>query len=175
MYSGTVTLFNRYKSRLGDMWYPTVIHGVNIQIDKAAIIAKYGAESKDNAILNIKYEHVVTNNPKEGELLFRAFIKCQRVINGEKVFVGKEWLSPKEWEHQTNDKLPETITFASGSSNEFDFFMLGEYPTIEPIHDSDFDMDNGFYNYVNDEYDFVFAITSVAQYSAIPHFEIMGA
>lgn len=149
MYSGTVTLFNRYKSRLGDMWYPTVIHGVNIQIDKAAIIAKYGAESKDNAILNVKY-HILDNTKMVG---------------------NKPYFPPKEWERQTNDKLPETITFASGV--DFDFFMLGEYPTTEPISDDDYI--DGFYDYVNDEYDFVFAITSVAQYSAIPHFEIMGA
>lgn len=149
MYSGTVTLFNRYKSRLGDMWYPTVIHGVNIQIDKAAIIAKYGVESKDNAILNVKY-HIVDSN----------------------VMVGnKPYFPPKEWERQTNDKLADSITFTSGT--DFDFFMLGEYPTIEPISDDDYI--DGFYDYVNDEYDFVFAITSVAQYSAIPHFEIMGA
>lgn len=173
MYSGTITLFNHYKSRLGDMWYPTVIHGVNIQIDKAAIMAKYGAESKDNAILNVKYEHVVINDPTEGELLFRAFIKCQRVINGEKVFVGKEWFPPKEWGNQTNDKLPETITFSSGKG--FDFFMLGEYENLNPIPDNDVLWPNGFYDYMNAEYDFVFAITSVAQYSVIPHFEIMGA
>lgn len=148
MYSGTVTLFNRYKSRLGDMWYPTVIHGVNIQIDKAAIIAKYGAESKDNAILNVRY-HIVDSN----------------------VMVGnKPYFPPKEWERQTNDKLSESITFTSGI--DFDFFVLEEYPTKDPIADDDYI--DGFYNYVNDEYDFVFAITSVAQYSAIPHFEIMG-
>lgn len=149
MYSGTITLFNHYKSRLGDMWYPTVIHGVNIQIDKAAIIAKYGSESKDNAILNIHYN----------------------TVNGQIMIDGKPYFPPKEWERQTNDKLPETITFTSGV--DFDFFMLGEYPTTNPIADDDYI--DGFYNYVNDEYDFVFAITSVAQYSAIPHFEIMGA
>lgn len=149
MYCGTITLFNHYKSRLGDMWYPTVIHGVNIQIDKAAIIAKYGAESKDNAILNVRY-HIIDSN----------------------IMVGsKPYFPPKEWERQTNDKLSETITFTSGV--DFDFFMLGEYPTTNPITDDDYI--DGFYNYVNDEYDFVFAITSVAQYSAIPHFEIMGA
>lgn len=149
MYCGTITLFNHYKSRLGDMWYPTVIHGVNIQIDKAAIIAKYGAESKDNAILNVRY-HIVDSNAMVG---------------------NKPYFPPKEWERQTNDKLSETITFTSGV--DFDFFMLGEYPTTNPIADDDYT--DGFYNYVNDEYDFVFAITSVAQYSAIPHFEIMGA
>ena len=149
MYCGTITLFNHYKSRLGDMWYPTVIHGVNIQIDKAAIIAKYGAESKDNAILNVRY-HIVDSNTMVG---------------------NKPYFPPKEWERQTNDKLSETITFTSGV--DFDFFMLGEYPTTNPIADDDYI--DGFYNYVNDEYDFVFAITSVAEYSVIPHFEIMGA
>ena len=154
MYSDTVTVFNRYvDSFKNTVWYPSVIKGVNLNIDKAAIVAKYGAESKDNAVLNIHYQAV-----------------------DRQIFIdGKPYLPPKEWDRQTNDKLTETITFASGSSDEFDFFMLGEYPTVEPIQDSDFDINNGFYNYVNDEYDFVFAITSVAQYSAIPHFEIMGA
>ena len=149
MYSDKITLFNHYKSRLGDMWYPTVIDGVNLLIDKASIVAKYGAESKDNAILNVRYH----------------------ILDGTKMVGNKPYLPPKEWERQTNDKLADSITFTSGT--DFDFFMLGEYPTTEPIKDDDY-LD-GFYNHVNDEYDYVFAITSVAQYTAIPHFEIMGA
>lgn len=149
MYSDTITLFNRYESRLGDMWYPTVIKGVNLNIDKAAIIAKYGAESKDNAVLNIRY----------------------KVADGKVVIADKVYLPPKEWDRQTNDKLAESLTFTSGK--DFDFFMLGEYESTEPIADDDYI--DGFYNYMNDNYDYVFAITSVAQYSVIPHFEIMGA
>lgn len=148
MFSDTVTVFNRYKSRLGDMWYPTVIYGANLQIDKAAIIAKYGAESKDNAILNIHYQ----------------------LVDGQIVINGKPYLPPKEWDVQTNDKLPNTITFTGGT--DFDFFVLGEYPVIDPIADDDY-LD-GFYNHVNSSYDFVFSISSVAQYSTIPHFEILG-
>lgn len=149
MYSDTITLFNRYESRLGDMWYPTVIKGVNLNIDKAAIIAKYGAESKDNAVLNIRY----------------------KVADGKVVIADKVYLPPKEWDRQTNDKLAESLTFTSGK--DFDFFILGEYESTEPIADDDYI--DGFYNYVNDNYDYVFAITAVAQYSVIPHFEIMGA
>lgn len=149
MFADTVTVFNRYVSRLGDMWYPTVIHNANLLIDKAAIIAKYGAESNDNAILNIHYD----------------------LVDGQIMVDGKPYLPPKEWSHQTNDKLPESITFTSGK--DFDFFMLGEYESTEPIADDDYI--DGFYNYINDEYDFVFAVTSVAKYTAIPHFEIMGA
>jgi hypothetical protein len=43
-----------------------------------------------------------------------------------------------------------------------------------PIKDDDYGRE-GFYNYMNDRYDYVFAITKVAEYSVIPHFEIMGA
>lgn len=149
MFADTVTVFNRYVSRLGDMWYPTVIHNANLLIDKAAIIAKYGAESNDNAILNIHYN----------------------LVDGQIMVDGKPYLPPKEWSHQTNDKLPESITFTSGK--DFDFFMLGEYESTEPIADDNYV--DGFYNYINDEYDYVFAVTSVAKYTAIPHFEIMGA
>ena len=149
MFADTVTVFNRYVSRLGDMWYPTVIHNANLLIDKAAIIAKYGAESNDNAILNIHYD----------------------LVDGQIMVDGKPYLQPKEWSHQTNDKLPESITFTSGK--DFDFFMLGEYESTEPIADDNYV--DGFYNYINDEYDYVFAVTSVAKYTAIPHFEIMGA
>lgn len=150
MFSDTITVFNSYKDSFKRItWYPTVIHGVNLLIDKAAIIAKYGAESKDNAILNIHYD----------------------IVNGQILIGGKPYLPPKEWSNQTNDKLPESITFASGKA--FDFFMLGEYKNKEPIADDDYI--DGFYNHINDEYDFVFAVTSVAKYTAIPHFEIMGA
>ena len=148
MYSDKITLFNHYKSRLGDMWYPTVIDGVNLLIDKAAIVAKYGAESKDNALLNIHYQ----------------------TVDGQIMIDGKPYLPPKEWERQTNDKLADSITFASGL--DFDFFILGEYPEIKPILDEDYR--NGFFEEVKKEYDFVFAITSVAMYSVIPHFEITG-
>lgn len=149
MFSDVVTVFNHYKSRLGDMWYPTVVRNANLLIDKAAIVAKYGAESKDNAILNIHYQ----------------------IVDGQILIDGKPYIPPKEWERQTNDKLAESITFTSGT--DFDFFMLGEYHTTKPIADDDYV--DGFYNHVNSEYDFVFAVTSVAKYTAIPHFEIMGA
>lgn len=149
MFSDVVTVFNHYKSHLGDVWYPSVIHGANINLDKAAIKAKFGAESKDNVVLNVRYMNV----------------------SGKKMVGGKEWLPPKEWKRQTNDLLAESITFASGT--DFDFFMLGAYPITEPIKDEDYK--NGFFDEVKKEYDYVFAITSVANYSVIPHFEIMGA
>lgn len=152
MYNDTVTLFCQYKDQRKNItWYPTILHNVNLNKDKAAIIAQYGAESQDKAVLNVRY----------------------RLDNG-KIMVGdKIWLPPKEWDRQTNDLLSSSLTFTDGQ--EFDFFYEGEWPDENPIGDEDYGID-GFYNYMNRYYDYVFAITSVGgPYSVIPHFEIMGA
>ena len=148
MYSDTVTVFNRYRSKLGDMWYPTVLRGVDLNTDRANIVAKYGEASADTAVLHIKYE----------------------LIKDQKTIAGKPYLPPKEWERQTNDMLAESITFTSGQ--DFDFFWRGEWPDDDPISDEDY-LD-GFYSYMNSRHDDVYAITRHAWYSLIPHFEIGG-
>lgn len=61
------------------------------------------------------------------------------------------------------------ITFHDGDL--FDFFWEGEW--TETVNDEDYP--NGFFDYMKKNHDMVFAITSVARYSVIPHFEIMGA
>lgn len=147
MYLDKITLFNLYRSSLGDVWYPHVIENANLIVDKAAVVAKYGEESKDNAILNIHFQNE----------------------DGQITVSGKPYFPPKEWERQTNDKLADSVTFDTG--NDFSFFMLGEYPDLNPIADEDY---NGFFEYVVENYDFVFAVTSVAMYKTIPHFEITG-
>lgn len=149
MYTDTITLFNLYQSSLGDMWYPTILHNVYLSIDRAAIIAKYGAESKDNAILHVQYE-------KRDDGIYIA---------------NKKYLPPKEWDRQTNDTLSDTVTFSSGT--DFDFFIEGEWKDNMPISDNDYP--SNFYNYMNSYHDNCFRITSAAKYTVIPHFEIMGA
>lgn len=145
MYQDTITLFNRKPGDRGqpDTWYPTVIRNVNLNIDRAAILAKYGAESQDNAMLSIRY------SKKDGEIQI----------------AGKPWMPPKEW-----DRTEDSLTFTGGTN--FDFFWKGEW-TGGIINDSDYG-DEGFYNYMNREHDYVFVVSSVAMYSVIPHFEIMG-
>ncbi len=147
MYNTTVTLFNRKEGRMGDTWYPSILRNVHLNIDKAAIIAKYGAETQDNAILNVRY------------------------IGESKMVGAKPWLPPKQWDTQI---LPEkALTFTEGT--RFDFFWLGEWPDEEPLYDADYTADGDFYTYMNRTYDYVFAITSVGgPYTVIPHFEILG-
>ena len=151
MYGDTVTLFNRYHSRVdGGTWYPTILRGVDLNIDKAAILAKYGAESNDTAKLHVKYR-------QEPSGIYVA---------------DKPYLPPKEWDAQTNDRLALSLTFTGG--DDFDFFYIGEWDG-GIVSDNDYpSYDDGFYGYMNDKHDFVFAITSVACYSVIPHFEIMA-
>lgn len=147
MYSDTITLFCRREDKQKNVtWYPHVLRGVHLNMDTAAIVAKYGAESQDSVALNIRY-----------------------TTDGEKKLVcGKQWLPPKEWQKQTDE---DTLTFTSGQ--KFDFFCVGTWGGGSPIDDSTYGID-GFYDYMNAKSDYVYAITSVAMYTVIPHFEIMA-
>lgn len=156
IYSKTVTVFNYYESPTsGDaMWYPHILHNVDLNTDRGAIIKKYGADSTDNAQLHIQYYMHATNHDVDGIM-----------ISTEDGMIP--WRSPKEWKRQTNDKLSESITFGPD-----DFFWEGEW-TGGNVNDGDYR--NGFYQYMNNSHDFVFKITSVGgPYTVIPHFEILG-
>lgn len=146
----TVTVFNFYESSTASVWYPHVISGVSLYTDRGAILKKYGPDSADNAEMHIPYTEK----------------------DGQKIIVdaaGKElpWLPPKEWKRQVNDSLDDTITFSAD-----DFFIEGVWDggTVD-----DGDYREGFYQYMNNRYDFCFAITSAGgPYTVIPHFEILG-
>lgn len=148
MYADTITLFNRYDAGDEDIWLPTILKGVDLNIDKAAIVATYGENSTDNA---------------------RLHVRC--VIDDGDITIGnKTYLPPKLWKAQSQEQAATSVTFASGQS--FDFFVVGEWGSNIPIEDADYV--NGFYDFCNNIYDYCFAITSVARYSVIPHFEIMA-
>lgn len=150
MYKDTITLFNRYTIKDRKViWYPTIMRGVNLNVDKASIVAKYGSNSQDNAILNVKY---------------------QNTDDGVKVS-DKLYLLPKEWSKHTENALKESFTFIAGTQ-EFDFFYIGEWKNEDNIFDDDYI--NGFYSHMKNNYDNVFAITSVSKFSVIPHFEVVG-
>lgn len=156
MFNDTVTLFNRYYSptmgrETGNTWYATVLHNVHVNMDRAAIIAKYGAETDDSAMLNVHYER-----------------------REDGIYIdGKKWLPPIEWDKQPNDDYANTITFTPGTY--FDFWIVGEWDGESPVFDKDYETASNFYEYLRDTRDNVFAITSVGgPYSVIPHFEITG-
>lgn len=150
MYQDTVTLFNRKRSRLGDMWYPTVLHNVNVNTDKAVMVSTYGEQSQNSAILNVKFD-----------------IDEYGTVKVEEKFFCK----PIEWDNRDVDELPECISFKSG--DDFDFFVIGDYSEFERSENDD-DYPEGFFQYIKENYDDVFVITSYSMYSVIPHFEIAG-
>ena len=170
MYSDTVTLFNRCGNRLGAMWHSTVLRNVNLDMDKSAIVAKYGPDSKDSAVLNVHYTIEDLGGDES---------QCKQIpwLQGKKIVIAdKIWLPSNQWRAQVNDALPGTITFEGG--NSFDFFWFGEWTGASVISDDDYSSDEGFYGYMNRTWDYVFAITAVGgpynNHGLLQHFEIMG-
>ena len=150
LYKQTVTLFNRVKDKIsGDsIWYPTVLHGVHLVVDKSSTWGMQGGRETDDVRLHVRYG-----------------IGEDGIVIGE-----KPWYEPKAWRKLIEPE--KAITFAFGD-DDFDFFMEGEFNELPaPISDDSFK--KGFYNYMNANYDNVFAITSVSKYNLIPHFEIMA-
>lgn len=180
IYKQTITLFNRVKIQDSDdsMWIPTVIEGVHLITTSASAWNTRGERETDDVRLHIRYSS--TGND--------VLISCKGADGG---IVQKKWYEPKAWRKlaklidstavagvevagETDVVHGNLITFAFGDTEAFDFFMEGAYENVgEPILDSDYER-RGFYNYMNANYDNVFAITSVAKYNLIPHFEIMA-
>lgn len=148
MYSETVTIFNRLQVGQVITWYPTVLHNVDLNVDKGANVTKTGLESADTAKLHIKY----------------------KLVDGAITIKDKAYKRPKEWSAQATGVHANTITFAGG-----DFFVRGEYPET-PVNDADpLYKALLFYNYINKTRDDVYLITTVGgPYKLIPHFEIGG-
>ena len=147
MYSDTVTIFNRKTAADGSVrWYPTVLEGVDLNTDRAAIAARYGHEDRSRAALHVPW-----------------------VRGGDGPMVsGKRWLPPEDWRRQEDPA--GAVTFAVGEA--FDFFIEGVWDQAGPVRDADFR--GGLYASLLRERDGVFAVTSAAMFSVIPHFEITG-
>lgn len=147
MYQDTITLFNRTENT----WKATVLPHVDLNADRAALIAKYGADSKDKASLHIRY--VPTENGDSVDT--DSGQPC--TVKGPKEYAGADG----------------TVAFRPASTGEVvDFFLEGEWDGEPVINDGDYDA--GFFDYMSATRDGVYTITSVARYSVIPHFEILG-
>lgn len=148
MYDRTITVFNRSGSeKNGFVWFPTIIDGVNLVVDKGAVMAKTGLSDADKANLHIRYISV----------------------EGRPLVEGKSYLLPKEWNAQTYEGKMLSITFNEGH----DFFIEGEYPEEVIVEDESI-YANGLLSYMKSKYDNVFKINTVGKYNLIPHFEIGG-
>ena len=158
LYKQTVTLFNRVSAKSGEVfWYPTVINGVHLITTKSSSWSGRAENESDDVRLHIQY------TPSGSD----ALIKC-----ADDQF--KKWLEPKVWRRLPQEEKLENLTFAFGDAEVFDFFVEGVFAGASgPISDSAYER-KGFYNFMNSQFDGVYAITSVSRYNLIPHFEIMA-
>lgn len=191
MYRDIVTVFNRTKTREGDIWYPTVIPGVNLNMDRGAIVAKYGEQSQDNCILNVRYKNLkkaYVNKADGGNFLdyesgveldggdFFDYSSGDDFDGGTFADWADEveelkartitWLSPKQWARQSDKS--GYVTFAPE-----DFFWAGVWKGSDSIPDANYG-DMSFFEYMTTNYDYVFRITNINYFSVIPHLEIAG-
>ena len=135
MFGDVITVFNRK----GALWYPTILEGVNLNIDRSMVVKEYGEQSTDTCVLNV---HLPAEKP---------------------------YLPPKEW--QALEDPSTAFTFTPGQ--KYDFFYAGRWDWLIPVADSDYGM-MSFYDYMNKNEDFVYAVTGCAYFSVIPHLEVTG-
>lgn len=144
MYTDTVTVFNKRKTELGDIWYPCILNGVNLTTDRAANQAKTGLENADTANLFVHYQKV----------------------DGKIMISDRRYYPPKEWA-ALND-VSKTITFIDGVT----FFIRGEYAENLVADEEYRDGLQSYLNKTRDDCYRVTSVGG--PYKLIPHFEIGG-
>lgn len=150
MYSETITLFNHHSDRLGDTWYPHLLTGVDLIVDRASVIAKYGPETASSAKLHIRYV-----NDENGIS-----------IN------GIPYVPYKEWHGMTTDERNGKITFNTDSDNA-DFFVIGDIGMTEAVFDS-VEAPDSLIERISKQMD-VYVLATVSEpYKVIKHFEILA-
>lgn len=149
MYSESITLFNHYSDRLGETWYPHVLKNVDLIVDRASIVAKYGNESSSSAKLHVKYE------------------------DGEGIHInGVPYLGLVEWKKLTTEERAEYITFNTDTEAP-DFFVLGEVEADKIIFDSAESMTTLLQRMAKEQEVYILT-TASAPYKVIKHFEILA-
>lgn len=143
MYQNTITLFNFHKAT--ELWYPSVISGVDLIACKAKNTAKEGDINGDTVDVII---HCTTD-------------KTVQTSEGVKSYIGVK-------AYAVCDTPSEHITFAP----ECDFIYDGVLTDLTPVSDGYYD--SGLYHELNEKLDGVYMISSATFYSLLTHFEIGG-
>ena len=134
-------------SKHHDTWYPRVFNDTQVSQDRGYIKRTYGETANETVSVHVKRK----NGKAEG--LYDVY-------------------EPKAWsELQSVDGAICFNTVDTGC-----LLWLGDYSTIdedlEPIADAS--VPKGFYSYFRGEHDNVYALTQVATFVEIPHWEIAG-
>lgn len=143
MYQNTITIFNYHKAT--ELWYPSVISGVDLIASKANNTTKEGLNNGDvvDIIIHCTPDKQITTS------------------EGVKSYTGAK-------EYAKCDNPASHITFTP----EKDFIYEGVWPDTSAISGDDYE--SGLYHELNENFDGVYLINSVAYYGLLPHFEIGG-
>ncbi|MCM1219710.1 MAG: hypothetical protein NC321_16045 [Clostridium sp.] len=128
----------------------------------------------DNANIEFTEEENQTKAGKEN-----VSVCVMKLMNDSTL--AKPYLDPKEWEHLVGDERLENFTINKGS----DFFVIVkreglnldvQVPTgkIESNDEKYKDYDYNFFEYMKQNYSYVYSVNSFAQRILIPHFQIGG-
>lgn len=134
--------------------------------DTVTVFNRYNGEWKgtvlNNVDLNIDRAMMLRQYGENSQDRSKLHLKYSEA-NGSYYVDGKRYVEPREYTGADG-----TFTLAEG--NNMSFYMEGRAPIFSA---SDEDYTDGFFDYMNSHYN-VFAISSVARYSVIPHFEVIG-
>ena len=173
IYKQTVTLFRRHERDGEGFWYPFVLRNVHLIIDGSKGFSSNGEQSRDTMRLHVRYtsedlnvESSRVGSGRAGKAVVGIDVPTARYAAAVD---GLRYMLPKEWKREGN---PEK-NFTFGYGDDFDFVVEGELDLPSPIADSDYGR-HGFYNYMNANYDNVYAITGAHKYDLIRHFEVTG-
>ena len=141
MFQDVVTVFNRRE----ELWYPTVLRGVQVQAAEGAAPTALGGERTGAVTVLVPY------------------------VPGEPDTVaGKTYLPPKKWRQTAEPE--KCVTFTAGE--RFDALLLGPWEGAGPIRDDTWP--EGFFARLRRERDGVYAVAAVKRFRSLPHFEIEG-
>ena len=131
----------------GDLWFPSVIDGVDLIATESAHKTALAGE---------------TNGDSVEILIHSSAAKIIKTKAGPKAYV-----TPKAY--RATNAPADCLTFTP----EQDFIFDGEWPSVEPIRDDEYG-DVGLYSAFNEDHDGVYMITSAKYLGLLPHFEIGG-
>ncbi len=137
----TVTVFNR----LGDMWYPAELSGVQARLRRGTADGSMGPRRDD-------------------EMTVLAPFMPDRA---GPVLGGRTYLPPKAWRAAADPD--RYVTFDPGPGGTV--LLAGRWPE-GPVPEGRWP--EGFYAHMDRTADGAFALTAAARYEALPHFELTG-
>ncbi|MBQ6787549.1 MAG: hypothetical protein IJO85_07500 [Lachnospiraceae bacterium] len=150
-YIDSIVLYNRYENEgLGKIYYiGTRFDNARIELTQGANIRTSGLESADSCIVKI---------PNDSSL-------------------PKPYVAPVQWKKLSDEEIQGTFTLDKGDKSFFAICKKKELGIDRALPEGLIDSETyeeGFFEYMSNEYGYSYMLNTVDVYSLIPRFEIGG-